>query len=863
MFVQGLHDCCDFHLIAMASSASFETNGELLPSAQGSRAPKRTYIRQGTNATALSEDDSETPGFSASESLPTRRNEAALGRNSLFVKHMRFAVIGAIFVIVGALPAFAEQWQYWGNHNGRMRTFGDMTVPWGWPCLVTVFVMAPTLGTTIQNSWQAMTGAVFAVINNAILLPVIVSLWTTNRTFVLVTCFVDYAAFIVFNLAFDFGPKARLIALHFNTAWTMKLVQPSTTELWALDPDDSYNFPIAGFGCCMRTAFGCLCALLAVFLITDRPTIVVAEAATRTWKAAAADIFETAWLLTKRDHSTAEWERFFRACSVFPGQVAAAQSATNTAWWELCGDAMHRRHAALVSDQALGKQLVDCVESLSIQLRKAHFNPAEGSRLQAAAAVDAVLPPRLLELTREILTTPSEPVEDDLRRFPLVDEAAVDGEQKVVLLRAAGDMLKEKLATSKVETDTNPQPLLVLLTIEAYSKVVAETASKERRYHRQSFGFAGIRVTVTPGHFNFIMRNAVNIVTAFFIGVVGWNYDPNMATNIGWLTSKYLGSSVRKNQQRILGIVIPFVVGGCAYANYADCTILGKGILATILFWWSVVSLYVMAASSEFAYLALLCGAFAPIWLCKNCEDRGDNPHEVLAGVFTSIRGVVFGVGLMVVGDLLLKPRSACVIAANEILAIWSDLKDELQAAILHKIAPEPVLEQRRHTYFGTPVPMTASPITGLGSERLALLPGRIAAARRACSEAALHPYVAHAPFQTEVADEVLNVIQALRQEILTLRAIDEHLGQAHSLLAKQYADSLDKRVRNANSAMTMWLAPDGQKFAPLDVSTPAALSRSTIKTVPALTLAMVDLLQDIGERLADVEVLFVSRGII
>jgi len=368
----------------------------------------------------------------------------------------------------------------------------------------------------------------------------------------------------------------------------------------------------------------------------------------------------------------------------------------------------------------------------------------------------------------------------------------------------------------------------------------------------------------------------VNIVVGAFLGVYQFNYDGSIATNIGWLNSKYFGSSVRKSFHRILAIVFPFVISGYMYSSFGNCEPGGVAALNIGLFVFSAFSLYWMVASVEFSYVGLLSGALAPIFFCKKCEvpDGTSNLAQLTdVAVLSNVRGVVFGVGLMLLGDFLMRPKSASTLAADMLLEIWADVKKEVEDLIMFRDSSAMNAHTRRVSYLGTNLPSASPVMIKSGSECIASLPGRIAAARRYCAEAAVQPALRKSPFLTDVASEVLQAISAMRQEIMVFQDMNfGHQFFSPGILAKRRA-AIMKLLHMADRAIKAWLAPYAEKevftesTAGLDASLSSEASEELVRqttvepVLPAATIVALGLLRNMEQRLSNIELIFVSRG--
>lgn len=197
----------------------------------------------------------------------------------------------------------------------------------------------------------------------------------------------------------------------------------------------------------------------------------------------------------------------------------------------------------------------------------------------------------------------------------------------------------------------------------------------------------------TPENLNYVLRGWISVMVAFYIGFNGVagkmikNYNAALASTICVLLTKSLGGALANNLKRLQGVVLGTVIGQVAYALLAWCVWWGYLSVATFVFVWSLVALYMYYHSDNYSTVGLLLAVFANGSMLQGCSDDVFDPTVAYNGIINTVSGIT----IMGVFDMLLSPDRASNMAMRAYAAASEPLvlmADELLDAKVKTLAP-------------------------------------------------------------------------------------------------------------------------------------------------------------------------------
>lgn len=786
--------------------------------------------RQTVSVARMWSDDLMQASSSANQFQASSSVHAYQGSN------FRYALVGAAWCVICALPTqfdFAVGWRVRG-FTWLVRIvdcdafvhFTDEYSPPAWSCLIYLFVIGPTTGQTMHSIFQVLVGICAAVSNHALFLPMLIRMHSSDSSdgrYVTFVCWMNFMFFVIFAFVYDFGPKARVIALHLNTAWTVQTLDPRSTDLWS----DFWGVSVLGVVVLLRTSWGCFCALLATQFFRVPAATKKAMVSTVAWADGAAHLFEAAWECVSEEpdednriNAKMFRERTSSLSSDFDGGdanilqslelslllqtwrnraenfgkiVTKANVFVSEAWWERFSEANQQAYCTLASAQLLGKQIRSGIELLSVHMDilQCHSREYRTDHITVSVRMRQVIPPDLLPLAREMLicfvtADADQPWRADMRRI-------------ISQLHAACEIYKDRLSALEFQDreDVHSSVIILMWAIEAYARLVADAAAgrfvedKVAQHCRLWDKFKAIRLTDTHGQMQNIIRNTACIGVGAFVGVNLMGYDAYIALTVGWLAYE-MESSWSDKLHRLSGGLLGLLVSASAYTAFGDCARMDTMVLIGLLFASSGICLYTTVSFVEMSNFALYFGTFATVFLVKQCNEQlcASCPTmpslwaDMYQHAFQTVRGAVCGMCAIFVADLLLQPKTSVPFAARALLEIWKDLRCELENFLLHEPSKE-LKEHRANSarvgvknvtfldYFGEPPAAPEPEMLEASTPLLARLPGLIAAARRVCDEAAFfHIGQQKEMFPASVAREVLMQFTGLQQDLLLFSVI-------------------------------------------------------------------------------------------
>eukprot|EP00747_Dinoflagellata_sp_TGD_P145733 gnl/TRDRNA2_/TRDRNA2_176614_c7_seq28.p1 gnl/TRDRNA2_/TRDRNA2_176614_c7~~gnl/TRDRNA2_/TRDRNA2_176614_c7_seq28.p1 ORF type:complete len:946 (+),score=171.07 gnl/TRDRNA2_/TRDRNA2_176614_c7_seq28:86-2923(+) len=171
-------------------------------------------------------------------------------------------------------------------------------------------------------------------------------------------------------------------------------------------------------------------------------------------------------------------------------------------------------------------------------------------------------------------------------------------------------------------------------------------------------------------HMNYVLRNALSIWISLAVGMFGIYpvvppYTAGIACTVSILLSKFVGTAMVKNLDRVQGVVLGTLLGTIVHYLVATCTFWGLVFYSVVAWIWTSYSLFLYYHSQKYSTVGCLLAAFGMQTLLIPCEGHDEfNSGSAYLGICT----VVISLIIMVAVDLLIaserastKAHRACV----------------------------------------------------------------------------------------------------------------------------------------------------------------------------------------------------------
>lgn len=207
------------------------------------------------------------------------------------------------------------------------------------------------------------------------------------------------------------------------------------------------------------------------------------------------------------------------------------------------------------------------------------------------------------------------------------------------------------------------------------------------------FGLFAPALLVDRMHLNYVLRNWLSICLSFWVGYKGvagkmvLPYNAALASTCCVLLSRFIGSAMSKNLNRLQGVVLGTVFGQVVYALLAWCIWWGYLAIAVAVFIWAFASLFIYYNSQTYSSVGLLLGVFGVGGMLQGCSDDIFDPTLSYYGVINCTSGIV----IMCLVDTIFAAGRASDLALMSFHAAWDPILqqvDELLNYKMERLAP-------------------------------------------------------------------------------------------------------------------------------------------------------------------------------
>jgi len=179
---------------------------------------------------------------------------------------------------------------------------------------------------------------------------------------------------------------------------------------------------------------------------------------------------------------------------------------------------------------------------------------------------------------------------------------------------------------------------------------------------------------------HYTLRTCLLIYVAFWLGFTGWGdlIEPEttgIATAVAALLSKFYGSAIVKNLQKLQGVVLGTVGGQLVVAAFHPCHQFTEAGIGTMFFFWMMIAMYLHFHHEEYAAMGIQLANFGgTAMMSSTCAESGDKLQP-----FSKIAGSIIAMSIMLVIDLVFARDRASDLAMSKVTSVWNAFSESIK----------------------------------------------------------------------------------------------------------------------------------------------------------------------------------------
>jgi hypothetical protein len=160
---------------------------------------------------------------------------------------------------------------------------------------------------------------------------------------------------------------------------------------------------------------------------------------------------------------------------------------------------------------------------------------------------------------------------------------------------------------------------------------------------------------------NFIIRNWISMMLAWWWAVLGHRFDATILVNVVLMMTLLSGNALMMNLQKLQALVLGSLAGVTIYRAFFWCDPFIQFSKMFVLFVYILFSMFIANYSSEFATVGLLLAVQGGSNLLKQCEDPPSFGDIMIAqsNEFKALKKFAFAICVVTVVDMFLKREPA------------------------------------------------------------------------------------------------------------------------------------------------------------------------------------------------------------
>jgi len=628
------------------------------------------------------------------------------GMTSNFADNAQLAARGAVFLYLAGLPLVFGFPHYipFFEHNHLFNTSA---------IVMYVFTLYKSVGETISFAIGGMVGTLLAAVAAELLFWPYQAGVTTSGNSAPVSLHDGEVVWgvllgltsVVFTLGLNFSTLAQIFMLSNYAYFWMDYMNPEKDK-----PSSilfGYSFHVVGVNALADSLCGCSLALLAVLL----PYPILAINRAREISRNTVTIFGETWSTAITMYCSHKNNRQLQAkmrhdMDKAQLYISSLKSHITNSWWEaFFYPPLRNVKQLLTSLDTAATQNIDCLTHVISSCTREDFNNTHAQLMSACKQPLQCL----TSSAQELLVFGTEMACAGGARSKVEEEKLEAGikqvEKDTLTLTQKFRAVKAELNLQEVQIDLLDEHVF-LYSACSYSRIVsdfarslaAEDAGTDQPSCLKellcSWTVFDRRVLFDYKHLNFALRNSLTILICLTIGYLGYSqmigqYAAEIAGTAGVLISKFVGSSMTANLNRLQAVALGVVIGQLLYALFGWCSPWAWSLMSVLILSWSGLTLYIYFNSRVYSGMGCLLAAFGSQQLLQGCSSKVVEPEVS----FTKIINCVIAIIVMTLVDQLLSTGLPSAQACSTYLHAWKDLQ-EAARGIFSSDEPEYIFER-------------------------------------------------------------------------------------------------------------------------------------------------------------------------
>lgn len=628
------------------------------------------------------------PGNSDLEALETdplvtkrvkryRAYDEALMRpyNAFFAENLELALRSAVFMLIFATPFIFES--HWDTPAGAFKELGVFAVGAG---VFILFVFSRTVGETVRLAWGTFVGISLSVGFTWLCSGLYPGGYTKDQpehAFYWLLCL--GGAFMVAVLILNVQLNTKIFAvLSFSFHWMALL----TGEV---DSNYGKNFEldIGKYGMCELLACLIACFLAILASLVPEPLWAMDKARERSL-----DLTEAlgeVWsdilcFFCAVEPNPKEQEKFMKDMAILHHEVAKLEQHIENSWWECFG--MGRWQEERIMLARFNKAILQNYDRLTsvwnavVQEEFGKLHEPVMRRMNSHVKSVAQEAHALLTLCgSEVCNHGQVRVE----KIYDVERALATSERSMTALMQEFRMVKASMRLTPVTEELLDEHTFCI-SVSGCGRTAAEFAEDllkhgSRKKHLpspdESQSVFDTSVLSQPGHLSQALRRTVSVFAALALGYRGYGQlilpgSSSIAATVAIMFSNHLGSPTAENIDKLQGCILGTVIGQITYSMLGWCSIYYMFALASALFLFTFVNMFLFYKSAHHGNIALYIVAFG-----SNDFLLGCSRNFAESGAYNAIMIACVAMAIVIVVDLVFASRRASDMAKEALVDVW------------------------------------------------------------------------------------------------------------------------------------------------------------------------------------------------
>lgn len=616
---------------------------------------------------------------------------------STFEANARLAIRGAMFLYLAGVPNLFQL-------ADAIPFFENNPIVSSASIVMFVFTLYKSVGETIEFAGQGMVGAVLAAIAGGLLfLPFPNGVESSNYDDPALLFATLMAILTVFStLLLNLSTLAQIFMLS-NYVWHwMQFVDPTRDkrcEYTFLGVDLHSNVWI-GLESVKTSASGCVLAILVTLLPYPFLSIRKAKSVSKDMVSIFGDTWETALAMYGSHSANAhEQSKIRHDLQRIQTHIGTFQSHITNSWWEAVFVPKYRRVRFLMTyldDMAM--QNIDVFTHVINSCLREDFGETH-SQLMAGCSEHVQ---RLIHSAQELLNLSTDLAWEGGVRSTADKEGLSHGmdavNQNIATLTRCFNARKCDMGLDYLNLEMIDEHVFCFSACKCgrlvcdFAEVLLEEdkaargepgAKPPKRVSlvRESKCFSKVfdrSVILERKHLNFAARNSLSTLLCLAIGYFGYSkmikpFNAEIASTTGVLLSKFIGSSMTANLNRLQGVVLGVVIGELMFSLLGWCTPWAWIALSVFLIAWVSVTLFAYFNSEVYSTMGCLMAAYGAQQMLMGCTSEVVQP----ATTYHKVVNCVVAIGVMSIVDLILNLGLPSKAALRSYTEAWTKLREE------------------------------------------------------------------------------------------------------------------------------------------------------------------------------------------